>query len=141
MRTRTLPRTSHGVAAPSLALAVVNALTFLTGLWLALSPSQLDQELSGGGFNGFWNDVLVGAVVLLCGAAQLVAPSSAHRWRPVLPIAGTWLIVAPIVLGYNHGTPAPATTTGDVAAGAVILALWVIGVTVLGRALRARDER
>jgi hypothetical protein len=129
-------RTSHGVAAPSLALAVVHALTFLTGLWLALSPFELDQESSGGGFNGYWNDVLVGAVVLVCGAAQLVAPATAHVWRPVLPLAGAWLVVAPIALGYNHGTPAPATTAGDVAAGVTVLTLWGLGVAVLSRALR-----
>ncbi|MEV6644176.1 hypothetical protein [Amycolatopsis sp. NPDC051371] len=141
MRTRT--RTSHGVAAYSLGLAVVNALTFLTGLWLALSPFQLDQEFSGGGFNGYWNDVLVGTVVLVCGAAQIVTPATAHVWRPVLPLAGAWLVVAPIALGYNHGTPAPATTASDVAAGAVVLALWGIGVAVLGRTLRdaGRDGR
>ncbi|MEV6643514.1 hypothetical protein [Amycolatopsis sp. NPDC051371] len=141
MRTRTLPRTSHGVAAPSLALAVVHALTFLTGLWLALSPSQLDQELSGAGFNGYWNDVLVGTVVLVCGAAQLVAPATAPGWRPVLPLAGAWLVVSPVALGYNHGTPAPATTAGDVAAGVVVLVLWGIGIVVLARSLRDRGER
>ncbi|MCR6488976.1 hypothetical protein M8542_39720 [Amycolatopsis sp. OK19-0408] len=139
MRTRTLSRTS--VAAHSLALATVNALTFLTGLWLAFSPFQLDQQLSGGGFNGYWNDVLVGTVVVLCGAAQLVAPATAHVWRPVLPLAGAWLIVAPTALGYNDGTPAPATTTSDVASGAVVLTLWAIGVAVLSRALHDRSKR
>jgi hypothetical protein len=141
MRTRTLPTTNHSVSGPSLALAVVNALTFLTGLWLALSPFQLDQELSGGGFNGYWNDVLVGTVVLVCGAAQLVAPATAYLWRPVLPLAGAWLVVAPIALGYNHGIPAPATTTSDVTAGVVVLALWGAGVVVLARSLRDRGER
>ncbi|MDX3191734.1 hypothetical protein PV458_25270 [Streptomyces sp. MN03-5084-2B] len=143
MRTRTLPGRSHGVAAHSLALAVVNGLVFLTGLWLVLSPFQLDQQFSGGGFNGYWNDVLVGTVLLVCGAAQLVAPATAHVWRPVLPLAGAWLVVAPVALGYNHGTPAPATTASDVAAGAVVLALWGTGVVVLSRALRStgREER
>ncbi|MEU4248450.1 hypothetical protein AB0F15_13690 [Amycolatopsis sp. NPDC026612] len=141
MRTPTLPRPSRGVAVPSVALAVVHALTFLTGLWLALSPFELDQEFSGGGFNGLWNDVLVGTVVLVCGAGQLVAPTTAHVWRPLLPLAGAWLVVAPIALGYNHGTPAPATTAGDVAAGVVVLALWAAGVVVLARALRDREER
>ncbi|MFI5593197.1 hypothetical protein ACIA5G_49680 [Amycolatopsis sp. NPDC051758] len=141
MRTGTVVRTSGGAGVGNLPLAVVHALTFLAGLWLALSPSQLDQEFSGGGFNGYWNDVLVGTIVLLCGAAQLVAPAAAHVWRPVLPLAGAWLIVAPIALGYNAGTPAPATTTSDIAAGAVILTLWAIGVAVLGRSLRDRSER
>lgn len=141
MRTRTLPMTNYSVSGHSLALAVVNAVTFLTGLWLALSPFQLDQEFSGGGFNGYWNDMLVGTVVLLCGAAQLVAPASAHLWRPVLPIAGAWLVVAPIALGYNHGTPAPATTAGDIAAGVVVLVLWGAGIVVLARSLRDRGER
>ncbi|GLY42776.1 hypothetical protein Amsp01_087990 [Amycolatopsis sp. NBRC 101858] len=138
---KTLTRTRGGVAGHSLALAVVNALTFLTGLWLVLSPFQLDQELSGGGFNGYWNDVLVGAVVVVCGAAQLVSPAAAHVWRPVLPLAGAWLVVAPTALGYNQGTPAPATSASDVAAGAVLLALWAIAVAILSRALRDGGER
>ena len=139
MRTRTL--TSRSVTGHSLALAVGNALTFLTGLWLVLSPFQLDQELSGSGFNGYWNDILVGTAVLVSGAAQLVAPATAHIWRPVLPLAGAWLLVAPIALDYNSGTPAPETTTSDVAAGAVVLALWAIGLGALARSLRDGGAR
>ncbi|HEY3478704.1 MAG TPA: hypothetical protein VGL02_07370 [Streptomyces sp.] len=139
MRTQAL--TNRRVAGQSLAPAVVNALTFLTGLWLVLSPFQLDQELSGGGFNGYWNDVLVGTVVLVSGAAPLVAPATAHIWRALLPLAGAWLVVAPLALGYNDGTPAPATTTSDVAAGAVVLALWAIGLGALARSLRDGGAR
>lgn len=128
--------TSRGATGYGPALAVVHALTFLAGLWLVLSPFQLDQRFSGSGFNGYWNDVLVGFVVLVSGGAQLVAPATARVWRPVLPLAGAWLLVAPIVLGYNSGTPAPATTTSDVSVGAVVLVLWAVDVFLLARALR-----
>ncbi|OLZ47160.1 SPW repeat domain-containing protein [Amycolatopsis keratiniphila] len=105
--------------------AIVDAATFLAGLWLLLSPFLLDHTATGTGFNGHWNDGLVGGALLLLGTVSLVDPVRGVALAPVRLPAGGWLIVAPTVLGYNVGLPAPRTTTSDVTTGLVILALWV----------------
>lgn len=108
----------------SLRSAIVDALTFLTGLWLVLSPFLLDHGGTGPGFNAFWNDGLTGAALLLLGATSLVDPSARRTWSPFRLPLGAWLISAPAVLEYDIGT-APQVTTSDLIAGSVVLALWL----------------
>ncbi|MFE6613335.1 hypothetical protein [Amycolatopsis sp. NPDC057786] len=109
-----------------LAPAVGGACTFLAGVWLILSSFVLDHEYTGGGFDGYWNDVLVGIALIAIGSAPLVEPRAASWWSSVPPVLGFWLLVAPFVLEYNDGTPAPRTTTSDIAVGAFLLLIWLV---------------
>lgn len=117
----------------SLGFAVVNALTFLAGLWLVLSPYVLDHQSTGTGFNGYWNDALAGTTLIVLGGTALVDPAAGRvsgRWR--LPLGG-WLVVAPFVLGYDLGRPAPQATASDIVTGVVVVGLWLAGVVCLTR--------
>ncbi|MGY6651440.1 SPW repeat domain-containing protein [Amycolatopsis sp. TRM77291] len=109
-----------------LAPAVAGACTFLAGVWLILSPFVLDHECTGGGFDGHWNDVLVGIALIAIGSAPLVEPRAASWWFSVPPILGLWLLVAPFVLEYNDGMPAPGVTTSDIAVGVFLLLIWYV---------------
>ncbi|WP_340687870.1 hypothetical protein LCL61_17895 [Amycolatopsis coloradensis] len=112
--------------ASRLAPAVAGACTFLAGVWLTLSPFVLDHEYTGTGFDGLWNDALVGIALIVTGSARLVEPLAASRWSSLPPALGLWLIAAPFVLGYNDGTPAPGATTSDLAVGVFLLLVWLV---------------
>ncbi|MFI9457043.1 SPW repeat protein [Amycolatopsis sp. NPDC052450] len=109
-----------------LAPAVAGACTFLAGVWLILSPFVLDHEYTGRGFDGYWNDVLVGIALIAIGSAPLVEPRAASWWCSVPPVLGLWLLIAPFVLEYNDGMPAPRTTTSDIAVGVFLLLIWFV---------------
>ncbi|WP_083715379.1 SPW repeat domain-containing protein [Amycolatopsis keratiniphila] len=109
-----------------LAPAVAGACTFLAGVWLTLSPFVLDHENTGGGFDGYWNDVLLGIALIVIGSAPLVEPRAATWWLSAPPFLGLWLLAAPFVLGYNDGTPAPRSTTSDIAVGVFLLLIWLV---------------
>ncbi|WP_410653767.1 hypothetical protein [Amycolatopsis sp. cmx-4-54] len=113
----------------SLGFAIIDALTFLTGLWLVLSPFSLDHGHTGGGFNGYWNDGLTGCALILLGTHGIVAPSNGRRFAFLRAALGGWLIAAPMVLGYNSGISAPQVTSSDIVSGIVVLLLWLATAT------------
>ncbi|MCR6490646.1 SPW repeat protein [Amycolatopsis sp. OK19-0408] len=120
----------------SLVFATVNALTFLAGTWLALSPFVLDQTRTGDGFNGYWNDVLAGAALVVLGALSLIDVSVGRAGNVARLLIGAWLVMAPFALGYNVGTPAPETTVSDLVTGLVMLALRPAGALCLAARVR-----
>lgn len=117
----------------SLGFAVVNALTFLAGLWLVLSPYLLDHQDTGSGVNGYWNDVLAGSALIVLGGLALVDPAAGRVSVRLRLLLGGWLVVAPAVLEYDLGRPAPQTTASDVTTGFIVLGLWLAGAVCLTR--------
>jgi hypothetical protein len=85
------------------------------GVWLLIAPLLLATSSAG-----LWNDVLVGAVIAVCGGYNyyLVTQGKAVRFgvASVTALAGLWLLFAPFVLGGITG----AAFWNDLAVGALV---------------------
>lgn len=107
-------------------LRAVEGLTFLTGLYLAISPWVV-------GFNRFTtltaNDLIVGIAlaVLTLGFGSAYRRSSGIAW--IAPLIGVWTIITPWVVSGNVATT--ATIWSNVVTG-VVASLLGLGAIVLG---------
>jgi hypothetical protein len=77
-----------------------SGINVLAGLWLVLAPwflgySRVDAAL--------WNDVLVGAAVLILAIIRVVAPGRLVGVSRANVVLGVWLLLAPFVLRYGRG--------------------------------------
>lgn len=96
--------------------------SFALGAWLVASPWILgfaDQEAATA------NIAIVGLVLMALALAELWLPEMAEEWLNLL--AGLWLAVAPLVLGYATQI---APTMNSVVTGvlAVVLAAWAMSL-------------
>jgi hypothetical protein len=96
-----------------------DGLTFLSGLYLAISPWVV----------GFTDhsalttaNIFVGITVALLSIGFTSAFSRTHGIAWVAPILGAWVIVAPWVVA-DAGTPATSAVVSNVIAGALIVLL------------------
>lgn len=117
-----MPVTHARLAQGSRAARIASAMTMLAGFWLTVSPLTLNYAATGGGFNGWWNSVTVGGVLVVLALIRTVDLDA----TPLLSIAcaalGVWLIVAPVVLGYNEGVDAPISVANHMAVGFIVMA-------------------
>jgi len=115
------------VAAPDrttrnpLAARAVSALTMLAGFWLAVSPFALDYTATDPGFDGRWNSVVVGVVLVLLAVVRTVVLDATPLLSLACVVLGAWLIIAPFVLGYNEGTDAPTVVGHHIAMGFIVM--------------------
>ncbi|MGH3856775.1 MAG: SPW repeat protein [Pseudonocardiaceae bacterium] len=119
-------RTTDEVAAWTPVASAVAGLTFLTGLYLAISPWVV-------GFTRFpsltVNDLIVGVAlaVLALGFASGSGRGRAVAW--VAPVIGVWTIIAPAIVSGHVATT--ATIWSNVVTG-VIAVLLGLGAMSLG---------
>ncbi|HZX05013.1 SPW repeat protein [Kribbella sp.] len=97
---------------------VVDGLTFLTGLYLAISPWVV-------GFTGFTsltgNNLIVGIALALLAAGFASAYGRLHGMAWVAPLIGVWTIIAPWVVSGNVATT--RTIWSNVVTGAIAVLL------------------
>lgn len=115
----------------------LSAILGLLGLWMLAQAALF--ELSAG---QFWNDILVGALLLAVGAYNYYRRSNENFGNvaaaSIAALVGLWLIAAPFVLGIDAGTTETANDLGfwnDVVVG--LVAAVVGGYS----AYKARDRR
>lgn len=107
-------RTKYEAAAQTPVVSAVGGFTFLTGLYLAISPWVV-------GFTGFTtltaNDLIVGIAlaVLGLGLGCLYGRTRGIAW--VAPLIGAWAIIAPWVISGHVATT--ATIWSNVVTGVV----------------------
>ena len=89
----------------------------IAGLWLIAAPFVLGHAAVEA---AMWNEILVGAVVLVLAAVRVANPDRFAGLSLVNLIAGLWLIAAPFVCGYADVGRA---MWNDVIVGIVIAAL------------------
>ena len=111
--------------------ALASALVFLAGVWLVLAPYALNYENTGPGFDGYWNDVVIGAAIAIVAIVRMAAPIRTAALGLVNIALGAWLIIAPFVLGYNLATDAMAATWNDIVVGFIVV-LLALTSTALG---------
>lgn len=103
--------------------ATVSALVFLAGVWLVLAPFVLDYPDIGGGFDGRWNDRVVGAAIAVVAVMRMVTPNRTVAFGLINVGLGAWLVAAPFVLFYDDDRVATAATVNDIAVGVLVIAL------------------
>lgn len=79
---------------------VFSGITLLPGLWLIIAPWLLGYDLVAA---PKWNDVLVGAAVLVLAGVSLILPARYRAISRINMTLGAWLIIAPFVLPYGEG--------------------------------------
>jgi hypothetical protein len=100
----------------------------LAGLWLLVAPFVLGYaELLG----PLWNDVIIGAVIAVVAVLRIGTGLSERALSRALAMLGSWLIVAPFVLGY-------ASVETEVARGAAATANGAL-VTILAETASGND--
>lgn len=123
----------------SATVSLTSGLNLLLGLWLIMAPFTLDYTNSGGGLDGYWNDVVIGAAIGILALLRIAGPARFAPLSWVNFVLGGWLVIAPFVLAYNRGTDAPEATWNDVAVGALVIVLAGISAAV-GRREKRQTE-
>lgn len=87
------------------------------GLWLLVAPFAL-----GAAGPALGNDLVVGAALLLLTLFRTLAPRFQQAGSWLVPGLGGWLMVAPLLLAYQH----VGAIVNDVVVGLVVLVtgLW-----------------
>ncbi|OKA05258.1 hypothetical protein ATP06_0227175 [Amycolatopsis regifaucium] len=121
-------------------MGIIDALTYLAGVWLILTPFVLNSPFSEGSADGDWNAILVGSALVALGALSLVDPPigpTANLMR--LPLGG-WLAVSPLLLGAESGAHPAAWAVANVVTGPLVLVLWGAGLALVHRAEAGRPS-
>ncbi|MFB9964467.1 SPW repeat protein [Sinosporangium siamense] len=128
-------RAKYELVAETPTAKVVAGLTFLAGLYLAVSPWIV-------GFTGFTtptvNNLVTGIALAFLALAFATAYGRTHGIAWVVPLIGLWTIVSHWVMN-PHIAPA-AMIWNNVATGIVILALGLAAV-FMGSERKARKTR
>lgn len=92
----------------------------LIGIWLIIAPFALAYFHTA---SAVWNDIIVGAVILLAAGARAAAPSSNVGLSWLNVVLGAWLVIAPFALG-NGAITANVWNDAVVGLAVVCLAAW-----------------
>jgi SPW repeat len=118
-------RAKYEAAAETPSARAVSGLTFLTGLYLAISPWVV-------GFNHFTtltaNNLIVGIALALLAFGFASAYGRTHGITWVAPLIGVWTIIAPWVVSGHFATPATLWSNIVTGAIAVLLGLGAISL-------------
>ncbi len=121
-------RAHYDLAAEMPVARVVSGLTFLSGLYLAISPWVV-------GFFGRTtltvNNLVLGVALALLAAGFASAFGRTHGFSWVTPIIGVWTIVAPWVLPEHGATTAQTVSNATIGAIITVCGLAGLGVGLL----------
>ncbi|MEH1127185.1 SPW repeat protein [Micromonospora sp. CPCC 206061] len=137
-----MPYGDAGAGRPSLTPEPVMAIlpssvVFLAGVWLVIAPFALDYRATGEGFNGRWNDTVIGVAIALLALVRMIVPLISAQLSLINVVLGGWLIAAPFVLGYNDGTDSPRATWNDILVGLLVIVLAMVSWRISRRMLSA----
>ena len=94
----------------------------VAGLWL-IGMSIFAGYRDTAGFDGRWNDRVMGVLLIVVALIRIVARTTTGRLSLISVAVGVWLIAAPFVLGYGRGPHAMSSTWNDVIVGAIVVLL------------------
>jgi hypothetical protein len=123
-------RARYDRAAETMSAHAVDGFTFMSGLYLAISPWVV-------GFNGRTtltvNNLLTGIAVALLAVGLASAYGRTHGVAWVIPLIGVWTIIAPWVISGNPATT--STILSNVITGAAIV-VFGLAATAMGMLAR-----
>lgn len=121
---------------PEPVMAVLpSSVVFLAGIWLVIAPLILDYRATGEGFNGRWNDTVIGVAIALLALVRMIVPLISAQLSLINVVLGGWLIAAPFVLGYNDGPNSPRATWNDILVGLLVIAMAAMSWRISRRML------
>ncbi|GLY80264.1 hypothetical protein Airi01_085310 [Actinoallomurus iriomotensis] len=123
-------RARYDLAAERPTAQAVDGLTFLSGLYLAMSPWIVGF---GGRTTLTINNLISGIAVALLAVAFVSAYGRTHGVTWVVPLIGVWTIIAPWVVSGHPATT--ATICSNVVVGALIV---IFGALAAGVGLASR---
>ena len=123
-----LPTTRRGFAAQAMA-----ALSVLTGLWIALSPSFLTLQQGGG--NAAGTNLIAGLAVAVVAAASLVGPRGYAGLQFASALLGVWVIISPFILDAKFSIATPMYWS-NILSGGYLVVLALAGLATVRRAAR-----
>ena len=105
----------------------VNPSVFVVGggLWL-LGASVFGGYRDTPGFDGQWNDRVVGVLLIVVASIRVMSRTSTGWLSLVSVAAGVWLIAAPFVLDYRSGPHATSSIWNDIIVGALVVLLAAV---------------
>ncbi|MEU7696410.1 SPW repeat protein [Microbispora hainanensis] len=127
-------RETYDRAGSTVPAQVMDGVTFLAGLYLAISPWIV-------GFSGFGglaiNNLIVGLTVaaLAMGCASAFGRTYGMSW--VVPVLGVWTIIAPWVIS---GRPATTATIWDNVVTGAIIFLFGLGALAFAANYRQHEQ-
>ena len=117
-----------------------SAFVALAGLWLICAPFVLDHGTTSGGYDGRWNDVVVGGVLMLVAMIRVIAPIGTGRLSLINVAAGLWLVAAPFVLGHS-GIAAREAMWNDIITGVIVVMVAAVSFFTASPARSTGDDR
>jgi hypothetical protein len=110
------PSPRHGVA-----LGLIGIAGLVLGAWLLGSHYVLGYPFVEGAEDAFFNEALVGIIVLCAGYGRLQSPCHLPKLTALQALAGAWLVAAPWAVAY--GEEVPTARANDVLCGLIALIL------------------
>lgn len=111
--------------------SVPSGLNVLAGIWLMVAAAMFDYEATVAGVEGRWIDLAVGFAVVVVSLTRAIAPRSiALLGWGITVLLGTWLITAPLLLGYGS----KSVVVNDIVVGAIVIVLTCLSLALTRRA-------
>jgi hypothetical protein len=107
---------------------IFSGINVLAGFWLIIAPWFLGYS---GVPTALWNDVVVGAAVLILAGLRAIVPGRFVAVSRANIVLGLWLIVSPFVLQYGRGLVLENVATwNDIVLGVIVMAsAWLSAET------------
>lgn len=105
---------------------VPSGLNFLAVVWLLIVATSFDYNMIPEGYDGRWNDLVVGSAIAAVALARAIAPRSVPWFSWVNVALGGWLVAAPLALDY--GTP--SVMVNDIIVGSVVVVLALLSMAI-----------
>ncbi|CAM3825296.1 SPW repeat protein [Kibdelosporangium persicum] len=102
-------------------------LVMAAGVWLVIVSASWTYGDVDSWLDARWNDAAAGSVLAVVGMVRIVRPVLTNAARLLSILVGSWLIIAPFVVGYGFGADSTPATANDVLIGAVITGMAVFG--------------
>ncbi|WP_434441664.1 SPW repeat domain-containing protein [Lentzea sp. E54] len=125
------PRPSSVVERSGAVASVPSGLNVLAGIWLMVAATMFDYRTIGAGLDGRWIDLAVGFAIVVVALTRAIAPRAVARigWG-INVLLGTWLIIAPLLLGHGGGS----VVVNDIVVGAVVVVLTCLSLALTKKA-------
>ena len=91
----------------------------IAGIWLIVAPFALAYTDTT---SALWNDIIVGAVVLIFAAVRVGMPLHMQWLSWINALLGVWLFIAPFALGYSDIS---SPLWNDIVLGVIVAVLAV----------------
>ncbi|GAA0220825.1 SPW repeat protein [Cryptosporangium japonicum] len=113
--------------------------TLTGGFWVVFSPLVLDYASYWNGYTAAVNDLLVGLALIALALLRLIGPRSLQWLAGASVLAGIWLALSPVALGFGADAGVRAATWSDTLSGVLIALVASVALVAPIRYAQGRD--